>query len=100
MQPCSVVITGESGTGKELVARALHERSTRKSGPFVAINCAAVPEQLLESELFGHAKGTFTDAKAARAGLFKQASRGTLLLDEIGELTIGLQTKHLRAHQE
>lgn len=82
------------------MARALHERSTRKSGPFVAINCAAVPEQLLESELFGHAKGTFTDAKAARAGLFKQASGGTLFLDEIGELPIGLQPKLLRALQE
>ena len=96
----SVLLQGESGTGKDLVAKAIHYGSQRADGPFVAINCAALPATLIESELFGYEKGAFTDAKARKEGLFEQAEGGTLLLDEIGELELSLQAKLLRVLEE
>ena len=96
----NILITGESGTGKELVARAIHEQSNRNGKPFVAVNCAGIPENLVESELFGYKKGAFTGAVQDKAGLFEVADKGTLFLDEIGELSLQLQVKLLRAVQE
>jgi DNA-binding NtrC family response regulator len=96
----TALITGETGTGKEVAARVLHHQGRRRAGPFVAVNCSALPEALLESELFGHVKGAFTDAKGSRPGMFVEADRGTLFLDEVGEIPIGVQAKLLRAVEE
>jgi two-component system response regulator HydG len=96
----TVLITGESGSGKERIARLVHEESTRAAGPFIAVNCGAITETLLESELFGHARGAFTGATSDRPGLFEAANGGTLLLDEVGEVSPGMQVKLLRALQE
>ena len=96
----TVLITGESGTGKELIARAIHYRGKRKDGPFITVNCAAIPENLLESELFGHERGSFSGAVAQRTGKFEQANGGTIFLDEIGEMDLALQAKILRVLQQ
>jgi transcriptional regulator with GAF, ATPase, and Fis domain len=98
--PSTVLITGETGTGKELVARALHTRGARHNKPFIKVNCAAIPETLLESELFGHVKGAFTDASTSKRGKFSLANGGSIFLDEIGTMSQGLQAKLLRVLQE
>ena len=99
-QDVTVLITGESGTGKELVARAIYQHGRRAKGPFLAVNCAAIPENLLESELFGHEKGAFTGADRRRIGKFEQCSGGTLFLDEIGDMPLATQAKILRLSED